>query len=127
MSKSITEMRGAMVRIATLMSQIPQHVVRNYMSEADALEVQRLYIDVGTLMPSKPRDNPDKRPVPPATQTGFYRSVLEVVQKRYPQAYEKWDRWDYKIFGPMSLDDEARVVVRFKNADGAEHEVVLAL
>lgn len=66
------------------------------------------------------------RPVPPAIATGFYKSVLEVVETRYPDAVAKWDHNDYVVFGPLSLDDEAKVVVSLRSKRGA-HDIVLAL
>lgn len=68
-----------------------------------------------------------KRPVPLAIKTGFYKSVYAVLTTRHLAQLNNWDRWDFKILAPMSLDDEARIAVHLKNQDGTRQEVVLAL
>lgn len=65
--------------------------------------------------------------VPKAHSTGFYRSVQDLLQVRHPEALRKWDGFDYRIYAPLSLDDEARLTIYLYNTDRSKQEVVLAL
>jgi hypothetical protein len=46
-------------------------------------------------------------------------TVGDVLRKKYPDETDRWDKWDYKIIAPVSLDDNAYidVVLLAKNGD----------
>lgn len=54
-------------------------------------------------------------------------SLLEKILKRRPEALKKWDGWDYKIWGPVSLDDVPSVFVKLTNKSGSFVVVELPL
>jgi hypothetical protein len=39
----------------------------------------------------------------------------------------KWDRWDYEIYAPMSLRDDAALIVVLRNEKGRSVEVKIPL
>lgn len=55
------------------------------------------------------------------------QSVLDLLKKKYPEAFERWDHWDYKMQGPISLDDQPVVMVKLENKDGLYLAVSLSL
>ena len=40
-------------------------------------------------------------------------------EKEAPDAMRRWDNWDYRIFGPRSLDDISEIVVELINKDNS--------
>ena len=75
----------------------------------------------------KPEKSTALAPVPKALNTGFYKPVFHIILVRYPEKFHQWDQTNYEIYGPLSLDDEAKVVVRLINKDRSVQEVTLAL
>lgn len=53
-------------------------------------------------------------------------TVGEWLRKEYAEEMKKWDGWDYRVYGPMSLDDLAQVAVVLINKDESSVRVVLA-
>ena len=52
-------------------------------------------------------------------------TLMALLEVKYPQVLEVWDRWDYKVLGPLSLDDAPQVVVILKNKNGTQVGLVL--
>ena len=50
-----------------------------------------------------------------------------IGEKMPPEALKKWDRWDYRIYAPLSFDDEARLHVVLTNQDGSTQDVVFQI
>lgn len=48
------------------------------------------------------------------------KTVLQVLEKKYPEAVSNWDHWNYRINAPMSLDDSPhiQVILINKNSSG---------
>lgn len=44
--------------------------------------------------------------------------MLAAIERRYPEAVKNWDKWDYKIVAPVSLDDVPAITVILKNKNG---------
>lgn len=57
---TVEQVRGAMVRIATLMAKVPMEVVQEHLSEAEWKELEDAYVKAGELVPSDYAD-PNKR------------------------------------------------------------------
>lgn len=41
-----------------------------------------------------------------------------LIKAKFPQAYANWDQWNYRIFGPISFDDEPKVIIWLINENG---------
>jgi len=58
---------------------------------------------------------------------GDKMTVLEALERRYPHTVANWDKWDYRISSPVSLDDHAIVQVTLINKLGQERHFTLPL
>jgi hypothetical protein len=45
------------------------------------------------------------------------QTLYELVNHLFPDALEVWDKWDYRISAPLSLDDAPFVQVTLVNAN----------
>jgi len=54
-------------------------------------------------------------------------TILQLIQSTDPEAARWWDREDYQIHSPVSLDDLARVEVILINRDGNTRKIELGL
>jgi len=46
------------------------------------------------------------------------QTLYQVLQKQHPRSVELWDKHDYTVYAPVSLDDLAVIVVHLRNAAG---------
>ena len=54
-------------------------------------------------------------------------TVKDLLARLYPNILNKWDRWDYKIYGPLSFEDNAEVSVLLFNQDRSYQTIQLQL
>lgn len=56
-------------------------------------------------------------------------TLLALLKKKYPKMVEKWDGWDYRVIGPISLDDPpvVQVLLMNKGKSGGRMQVGLDL
>jgi len=52
-------------------------------------------------------------------------TIGDLLKKRHPEAMEKWDTWDFTVYGPTSLDDEFEITVHLMNRDGSRQVIRL--
>jgi len=45
-------------------------------------------------------------------------TLLDLLKEKYPDTMILWDRWDYTVLSPVSLDDAPIVQVVLKNKSG---------
>ena len=45
-------------------------------------------------------------------------TLLALLEEKYPHAIKVWDRWNYRISSPISLDDRPLVQVTLENKSG---------
>lgn len=55
------------------------------------------------------------------------KSLENILHERRPVAMRQWDKWDYRVVGPVSLDDSAVVRVELLNQDGTKQSIFLPL
>jgi len=52
-------------------------------------------------------------------------TIEEVLESEFPKEMERWDKWDYAIFGPESFEDDAEIIVHLINEDGFRKKLTL--
>lgn len=57
------------------------------------------------------------------------QTLLSLLRERddFVRAETKWDRWNYQVFSPASLDDNAQLVVELVNRDSSRQRVTVEL
>jgi len=55
------------------------------------------------------------------------RKLLDELERLYPEDVKRWDRFDYKVWSPISLDDTPAVCIVLKNKDKTEVSFNLAV
>jgi hypothetical protein len=55
------------------------------------------------------------------------RTLWEVLNEKHKEVVEKWDRWNYNIYGPLSLNDLAEIKIWLINEDESMQEIVTEL
>lgn len=56
------------------------------------------------------------------------KHLPETILRMIPSAtLNEWDRWDYRIVSPASVDDEPFVYVFLKNKDGSNIQIKLPM
>lgn len=47
----------------------------------------------------------------------------ELIRVRWPTILDKWDKWNYRIYGPSGFEDHPVVTVRLENQN-KEHFIL---
>lgn len=53
--------------------------------------------------------------------------MTTLLERIPPKLLRAWDHEDYKVFSPVSLDDNALVTVVLRNKDGSSFGIVLGV
>ena len=48
------------------------------------------------------------------------QTVYELIEAAYPEVVKLWDRYDYKIHAPVSLDDAPTIQITLKNRNKSQ-------
>ena len=54
-------------------------------------------------------------------------TLQELISKKFPNITEGWDKWNYELCCPVSLDDEAKLYLYLTYEDGRADKIIMKI